>query len=219
MRTSHSNYAGQFPFHSFLRGYKMQKKSFVSLKKSKGFTLIEIMIALGIIGAATAVVLGYQSMAQRNAQTKDTITAVSNMASKIKTYYAAQGTYNSISAAAINGMSLVTQPLTYDGTNIRDAGGNTVSIVGNAVGAAPSFVITLGGTASPLDKEACTGMTTGLGNGADVVRVGGTTTAVTTTNGVVGGGHTYKANTGVTDMGNLSTGCQETSPVIGMQFH
>lgn len=197
----------------------MRKQFAAKLKKSAGFTLIEIMVALGIIGAGAAVVLYYQGRAQTNAMTKDTVTAVSNMASKIKTYYAAQGTYNGISAAAINNMSLVAQPLTWDGTNIRDAGGNVVNIIGNAAGAAPSFVITLGGATSPLDKEACTGMSTGLGNGADTVRVGGTTTAVTTTNGVIGAGNVYKTTAGVLSMTNLATGCNDTSPVIGLQFH
>jgi hypothetical protein len=141
------------------------------------------------------------------------------MASKIRTYFGPAGTYNGITAASVNGMSLVSQPLTWDGTNIRDPWGNIINIVGNAAGAAPSFVITLGGSTSPLDKEACTGMATGLGNGADTVRAGGTTAAVTTTNGIIGGGNIYKTTAGVLSVPNLSTGCTDTNPVIGLQFH
>jgi prepilin-type N-terminal cleavage/methylation domain-containing protein len=196
----------------------MRKHMQSSFIKQVGFTLIELMIVLGIIGLMVGSLLVYQSRASSNSQTKDMITAVSNMASKIRTYYQAQGTYNGLSASAINGMALVTSPLTWDGTNIRDAWGNAMQFVGNASGAAPSFVITIGGTTSALDKEACTGMTTGLGNAADVVQVGAST-AITTTNGLAGGGSAYKTSSGTISVSNMTTGCGATNPVIALQYH
>lgn len=187
-------------------------------KKALGFTLIEIMVALGIMGAGVSIVLFYQGRAQATSSAKDATSAIANMVSKAKTYFAGAGSYNAITPAVLNSMGLVTQPLTWDGTNIRDPWGNVMGIAGNAAGTAPTFVATIGGATSAIDREVCTALATALANGADAVNIGAST-AITTTNGIVGGGSAYKTTAGVLSIVNLNTGCTATNPTIGLQFH
>lgn len=181
-------------------------------KKQKGFTLIEIMIAMGIIGAAVAVVLYYQSKAESASKVTDTTTAVTTMISKIKTIYGSSG-YTTLSATAVNGMSIITQPLKWDGTSaVLDSWGNAMSLNGSA----SSFALTLGGATSAITKDECVTLATNLANSAKLVSVG----AVTAASGAISGGKAYKDATGALSIANLAdpAGCGATSPVVGLQF-
>lgn len=190
-------------------------------KKHHGFTLIEIMITLAIIGAAVAVVLVYQNRAESGAKVSQTVTAMTNMTSKIKGFYASAGTYTGLDAKQINSMGLVTQPLTAivnaGATTMYDPWGNVMGVAGNAANATPTFVITIGGNVNKLTAEECVSLATNLANGADVVNVGDST-VITTNNGLVGGGSAYKAGNAVV-MANLTTGCGANNPTIGLQYH
>lgn len=192
----------------------------INKKSQRGFSLIETMIVLALIGTAVGLALVYQSRAQAAQQANGTVSAITNMAGKIRTFYAPTGSYAGISGTVVNGMSLVNQPLTWNATatSVMDPWGNAMAFVGNAAGATPTFVVTIGGTTSALDKEVCNTIASALVNGADAVNIGAST-GITTTNGLVGGGSAYKAPGGTPSATNLSTGCTATNPVIALQYH
>lgn len=194
-------------------------------KKRRGFTLIEVMITVAIIGAAVAMVLVYQSKAESRARVSDTVLATTNMTSKIRANYASVGSYNGLTPAQVHSMGLVIEPLRWDGANIRDAWGSIMNIEGNAAGATSTFVITFGGTnsgsrAASLTAEECVSLATQLANHADLVNVG-TSTVLTSTNGLAGGGKAYKASGNILSIANLTdaAGCSAVKPGIALQYH
>jgi prepilin-type N-terminal cleavage/methylation domain-containing protein len=183
-----------------------------------GFSLIELIIVLAIIAASVALILDRQSKAQESNKSNDTVQAVSYMVSKIKTFYASSGSYTGLSAAVINGMSLLNQPLKWDGSAILDAWNNPLGVSGNAASGTPSFALTIGGSVNALSKETCSALATALASGADVVNVG-SSTEVQISAGVVSGGSVYKSSSGALTVSNVATGCSSTNAVIGLQFH
>jgi type II secretory pathway pseudopilin PulG len=195
-------------------------KKQINKRSQTGLSLIETMIVLALIGTAVGLALVYQSRAQAAQQAIATVSALTNMAGKVRTFYAPTGSYTGISGSVINGMSLVNQPLTWNATatSVMDPWGNAMTFVGNAVGATPTYVITIGGTTSPLDKEVCNTIATAMVSGADAVNIGASA-SITTTAGVAGGGSAYKLAGGIPNASNLSVGCQAENPVIALQFH
>ncbi len=187
----------------------MQQKRFNKLKKQLGFGLIEAMAVLLIVGVGAAVVLNYQAKA----------TATQDTQNAIKSFVGSSGSYNGLTGKIVNQLAPVMDPLTFDGTNIKDPNGNIMNWVGNAVGASASYVATYGGTTKAISSESCAQFASGLGKGADVIIVGGDTTPATTTNGIAGGGFIYKTAAGVVDPVKLASGCGEANPVIVVQMH
>lgn len=186
--------------------------------KQAGFGLVEMLIVLVIVGAIIGAVVSRQGKADNKRMANEVSATLSTLLTTLRSVRAPSGTYNGLAAAEVNGMNVVAQPLTWNGTTINDPWGNPMGFVGNAAAAAPTFVVTIGGTVNPLDKEVCNILATTLVGVADVVNIGAST-AITTTNGLVGGGSAYKAAGGTPNAANLSTGCQTTNPVIGLQFH
>ena len=180
------------------------------LRRQMGFTLIEIMIALGVIGTAVAAVLYYQSRAEHGQSANKTAQDVSMMASKIKGLLGPSNSYGPLTPAWVNSSALVNSPMKYDGTNLQDPWGNTMSVNGNTT----TFAITVGGSTSALDKEVCTSIASKMVSNATAIHIG----AATATAGVVAGGSAYKAVGGTADGALLATGCNVANPVIAMQF-
>jgi prepilin-type N-terminal cleavage/methylation domain-containing protein len=193
-------------------------------KKRCGFTLIETMITLAVIGAALAVVLVYQRKAESSSRVLETVSAMANMTSKIRAYYAFVGSYSGLDGARVKAMGLVAQPFTWNGFMLQDAWGNVMIVSGNAVGAAPTFVITFGGVvnliARPLTAEECVSLATKLANGADRVMVGAIGT-IGVANGLASGGKVYKAAGNILSMDNLTdaAGCGAANPMVALQYH
>lgn len=179
--------------------------------KSHGFTLIEIMIALAIMGGALGLILAYQNKAEASQKANRTVEDVSLLASKIKTMYGPMNSYATVTATSLNDMGLTPGGMSFATPNIVDAYGNTVSITG----AAASFAITIGGATGPLDKEICSSIATNLSTQATAINVGGAATAAA---GAVSGGSAYKTTAGALSVANLATGCATASPVIALQF-
>ncbi len=191
------------------------------IKNQKGFTVIEALIVIGLALAGLALVLSNSTKAGNKSNVKDAVTTASNMVTVVHDNLASSGSFNAVTTAVVNGLSVVDAPFTYDGTNIRDPYGNVVNFVGNAstAGTAPTFVMTFGGATNPITSADCSTFAKGIVSKADIVRIGAST-SMTTTNGLAGGGSVYKASAGATpDIAALTTGCATTNPQIVMQFH
>jgi prepilin-type N-terminal cleavage/methylation domain-containing protein len=181
-----------------------------TVRKQLGFTLIEIIIAIGIIGSATALVLYYQARAETSQKANAMAGDVAMVASKIKQYFGASNTYAGLTASALNQMNVMPKGFTWNGSDMIDPMGNTMSINGTA----STFALTVGGSTGPLDREACASIASKLADNAQSIRVG----AATAASGVISGGSVYKAVGGTPDAALLGTGCSAANPVIALQF-
>ena len=214
------------------------KKTIRKWKKQLGFSMIELMVVLAVIGAAIATVLIYQQRAQSNNQANNVVQAQTSMVNKIRMFLGPSGTYNALSTAAVIAMNVAISPLIVNATagTINDPWGNALTFTGNAAvaGSPTSFVITIGGTTAAIDHESCNIIASSLVNGADVVHIGLTANLTTgvlgsitqgTLNGTATAGNTagnlklYKAANGVPDGAALAVGCGLALPVIGLQYH
>ncbi|WP_186510845.1 type IV pilin protein [Caenimonas sedimenti] len=191
----------------------MQNVSLKGKKLQRGLTLIEMMIGLAIVGLILSAVLYYQTRAEYMQKSNQQATDLAQIASKVKAYYGPTNSYTALSASAINNMALINAPMKFDGTNVVDAFGNSMSINGTT----RTFAITVGGATSPLDKEVCVSIASKLASNALVINVGNAAAAAT---GAVSGGSVYKASASATpNTTNLTTGCAESAPVIAAQFN
>ena len=118
--------------------------------RQHGFSLIELIIVLAIIAGGIALILYRQAKTEEATRMSDEVQSVSFMVSKIKSFFASTGSYETLNTTTPIQMSLLTPPLKLSGTDhILDAFGNAVELQGNASGASPSFAITI---ASELSK-------------------------------------------------------------------
>jgi prepilin-type N-terminal cleavage/methylation domain-containing protein len=180
----------------------------------RGFTLVEIMIALAIFGSALTVVLYYQQRASVLSRATDTSRALTTMISKIKTYYGASNTYSGLAATGISQLGIAPSPLSTTSTTVVDPWGNTMTFTAGST----SFVVELGG-ASAIDPEACGAIATAFANNATAIYVG---TGYTTTAGVLAGATAatgiYKTSAGVITSANLGAGCSQTGTKVALQI-
>ncbi|MCU6502304.1 hypothetical protein LPN04_31365 [Rugamonas sp. A1-17] len=194
-------------------------KQYLKSKKSQGgWSMVDAMAVIGLSGLIVAGILGAKTLATDSNQGQNLGTTVSDMASKIQKNYTLRGSYDTLTSTAAFGNGLVNSPLVWvsSSSKIQDPWGNVMAISGNAVGAAATFGITIGGATSPLSKANCTDIATQLASGADIINVGA---AATVANGLVSGGTSYKAAGTVPDPAALGTACSVASPVIAVQWH
>lgn len=178
-----------------------------SKHKSKGFTLIEIIVALAILGVVIAGILYYQSRAEAKTKANDTISALTTMIGGIKSAYAPANSYATVTNQNLNSSGLVVQPFTGSTTSITDAWAHAVTFNGNAT----QFGFSL---QSP-DPETCIGIVSGLSRNAIIVRVG----AASISGGVPSGGSAVKASASAAyDPAAAATGCGTANAVIAMAF-
>jgi prepilin-type N-terminal cleavage/methylation domain-containing protein len=190
-------------------------KMFNRSNKSRGFTLVEVMITLGIFGAALAVVLYYQQRATTVAKATDTTKALTTLVSKIKTYYGNANSYDGVTAASVSRMGISPTPLVPTaGTGVADPWGNSMDFFGGPT----SFIVAAGGS-SNIDVEACNAIASSFATNATAIYVG---TGFTTTLGVLGGTTgtslgLYKTPTSI-DPAELAKGCAVPNAQIALQF-
>ncbi|MGE3342294.1 MAG: type 4 pilus major pilin [Vicinamibacterales bacterium] len=191
-------------------------KSLRTLRKQAGLTLIEAMVWLALLGVVIGGTLYYQSRSDASQKSTQAAADLTYMASKAKAFYKPSGSYSALTAANLNKMALVNPPMVYDGSNLKDAWGNTMSVAGGTL----TFAISVGGSTNPLDKEACTNIASTMVNNATSIRIGSAAAVTTTgaTQGQVSGGNAYKTAGTVPDAAAMATGCNESNPIIAIQF-
>lgn len=191
-------------------------KHFKKRSKQGGWAMAETMLAVTVSAVLVSGGLVLYSKATASNQSQSVGSAVSDMASKIQKNFAMRGSYDTLNAATVNGMGLVSSPLVWATNKVQDPWGNQMNISGNANGASATFAITLGGSTAALDKSTCVDIATQLATSADVIRVGADAAAAS---GLVSGGTVYKAaSSNPPDPAVLATACA-ASPVIALQWH
>jgi prepilin-type N-terminal cleavage/methylation domain-containing protein len=188
----------------------------------RGFSLIELIIVLAIVAGGIALILHRQAKTEEATRVSDEVQSISFMVSKIKSFFASTGSYETLTSSTPIQMSLLNAPLKLSGTDrIVDAWGNSVEILGNAAGASPSFAVTIGGAS--MGRDTCAALASALAGGADSVSVGQVSAlsalAGTAASGTISGGSVYKSSSNVTNIQNLGLGCSSANAFIGLQFH
>lgn len=187
----------------------------VAKRRQKGFTLIEIIIALAVIGVAIAGMLYYQSRAEAGQKANNSVSALTTMVGNIKSTFAPSNSFAGVTAANLVSAGLVVEPFTAVGNTITDPWGQTF-VVGGAQG---FFGL---GVEAP-NSEACMKIVTGLVRNAARVTVHTAApvfvTTATSAETMLTTGTVVKANaSGAFDAGAAATGCGAATAHIGMVF-
>ena len=194
----------------------MRKFSFNNTKRAqKGFTLIEIIIALAVIGVAIAGMLYYQNRAETGQKANNTVSALTSMVGSIKSTYAPANSYAGVTAGNLISAGLIVEPFTGAGTAITDPWGGAVTI-----GGAPGF---FGIAFQAPSADVCMKIVTGLVRSAARVTVHTAAptfvATATTAETMLTTGNVVKTNaTANYNAANAATGCGDTAAFIGLVF-
>ncbi len=112
------------------------------VKVQKGFTLIELMIVIAIIGILAAVAVPQYSQYTRRAEYSEIKLAVSPIKSQIETCWELNGGPGTGQACNINATSPAVRSQVTDAMLVRAANGSKVSTVGLTAGAVPVITVT-----------------------------------------------------------------------------
>lgn len=193
----------------------VKQSNLVKLRRQKGFTLIEIIIALAVIGVAIAGMLYYQSRAEAGQKANNTVSALTSMVGNIKSTFAPANSFAGVSAANLISAGAVVEPFTGAGTAITDPWGGAV-----VVGGSPGF---FGISLQAPNAEVCMKIVTGLVRNASRVTVHTAAptfvATATTAETMLTTGTVVKANAAdVFNATNAAAGCGGTAAHIAMVF-
>ncbi len=184
--------------------------------RSAGFALQDLLFTVAVVSLLVGIGAGVYSGVRDTVGAEEQAQRMLELASDVRRFLGkGQGTYTGLTAARANALGLVRQPMRWDGTNIQDRWGNTVSIYGQGP---YLFSITAGGAVG-MSASDCAAVATKLSNSAYRVMVGSATVMNTSgaNDGWVSGGSLYKEGLTVTQA-NLTTGCSQARPIVGATF-
>lgn len=188
----------------------MSAKAAIRRQVQKGFALLELVLAVAIIGVLAAIGTGIYSSLNSGITADDQANKTIAMASAIQKNWRNSGSFTTLTGAELNKLALVVPPLRFATPDVQDAWGNTMTINGGA----SSFAITTGGTTAAISKEDCAAIANKLASIAHSIRIGAAATAAA---GVISGGELFKTGGTITQTA-LGTGCNEDDTVIAAQF-
>jgi len=132
------------------------------MKKSQGFTLIELMIVVAIIGILAAIAIpAYQDYTKR-AHVSEGLTLAGGLKASVAEYFASEGTWPTnngavgitaaITGNAVSGVAVAGSHITITYTSKVDATNNLLDLVGNGAGGSVTWTCKRP-TATPVDAK------------------------------------------------------------------
>lgn len=101
-------------------------------RKQRGFTITELMLVLGVGAVILAgAFIGYKTVSGNN-DDQQNMSGQTNLLAATKNKWSGIGSYTSVTAAAVNSAGLVTKPLSWDGTNIKNVYSMNIGFGGQA---------------------------------------------------------------------------------------
>jgi len=176
----------------------------------RGAVMGEMMLYVVIAGVLVSAAFGIYQFVRGSVSAGDVGDKVMIMVTDIQKNWRRAGSFATVTPAEVNKLSLVRSPLRYDGTNVIDGWGNTMTLNGGPA----SFALTIGGATTPMQQDDCATVVARLESLAAVIRIGRDAAA---TGGAVTGGSVYKSGATITQAG-LTDGCSDTNPIIAAQF-
>lgn len=176
----------------------------------RGAVMGEMMLYVVIAGVLISAAFGIYQFVRSSVSAGDVGDKVMIMVTDIQKNWRRAGSFATVTPAEVNKLSLVRSPLRYDGTNVIDGWGNTMTLNGGPA----SFALTIGGATTPMQQDDCATVVARLESLAAVIRIGADAAA---TGGAVTGGSVYKSGATITQAG-LTDGCSATNPIIAAQF-
>lgn len=184
----------------------MPRKNFFQ----RGMAMGEMMLYVVIAGVLVAGAFGVYQYVRSSVGAGDVGDKVMILVTDVQKNWARAGSFTTVSPAEVNKLALVRSPLRYDGTNLIDGWGNTMTLNGGAA----SFALTVGGATTPMQQDDCATVVARLESSASVIRIGSDAAAA---GGVATGGSVYKSGATITQSG-LTGGCSAANPIIAAQF-
>jgi len=194
----------------------LQKKKF-----KKGFSLLEVLGVLGLVGFIAAGVIAYQQRAEAVQARQSAVTALVNTAVEARQTFGlpTNGNYAGVTNANLVSSGLVITPFTGSGSNITTPWSTPLTSAGNRGAFAVQF--------SVPDAATCNGVVSRLGNSAARIVVN---TAAATFGGTATSGETLllpgtgsavvKASTGAEyNAANAATACNAAGRFIGVAWN
>jgi len=167
-------------------------------KSQRGFTLIEAIVVLALLGAVIAGVLIYQASAERANRANATISALTTMVGSTRAIFGPANTFAGLSAASMAQAGIPVQPFSVAGTGagstVLDPWGGNVLVTGGPRFFGVSFAVP--------DRETCVMILSAIAPGALRATVwistgiGFNAAGVTPEAFLHYGGHVVKANAG-----------------------
>lgn len=101
-------------------------------RNQRGFTITELMLVLGVGAVILAgAFIGYKTVSGNN-DDQQNMSATTNLLASVKNKWSGIGSYTNVTAANVNSAGLVTKPLTWDGTNIKNVYSMNIGFGGQA---------------------------------------------------------------------------------------
>lgn len=184
-------------------------------KKQRGLSLVEIILALGIVGGVAAVAVSYAGRADATSKRNEVTTALSEMVGTIKSTFGPSSSFATVTNQNIIRSGALRSPFkTTAVANVIEApwGGQLVSS-----GAPATFAFVINGI---NERETCIAIANTFARFATKVHVG---TAAAATTGEVSGGSAYKASAAAAlDPTLLAAGCEPagtgTGTIVAAEF-
>lgn len=195
--------------------------AFKTSRSQKGFTLIELIIALSVIGIGVGGILVFQSSAENRQRVVGATQGLAGMVGKTKAAWLPSGSYAGLNAGALGAAGFIESPYRLVGANLVDPWANNMGLNNNSLDNR-----WFGLTISPPNADTCVALSTAMAGIADRLVIAGAAPAwddaganIAAFHPLPNGGEVGKAGPGaVVNPGNVAAGCSVAAPVISMSF-